>query len=465
MKQLPAALLLFCAAAAAAPAVGQSSLTPAEARAIAKEAYVYGFPLVDNYRIQYAYFVDRADKEYKAPYNTLFNSARVYTAADRAIQAPNSDTPYSFAGADLRAEPLVISVPAMDKGRFYHIQLVDMYTHNFAYIGTRTTGNGAGSYLLAGPKWKGEKPAGVKRVIRSETELAFVLIRTQLFNPADIENVKKVQAGYKVEPLSSFLRQPAPPPAPPIDFVRPAGAKEERTSLQFFTTLGFALQFCPVHPSERKLRARLAKLGVGAGRPSDPAALSPEVRKAVEAGMADAWKVYQALEQKKAKGEIGLADLFGTRAFLKNNYPYRMLAAADGIYGNSKEEAVYLGWYHDAQGKPLQGSGRYTVRFAADALPPVNAFWSVTMYEAPSRLLVANPLNRYLINSPMLPQLKRDADGGLTLYIQRDSPGKERESNWLPAPAGSFLLAARLYNPKPAAMDGTWKLPPLERQQ
>src|ERR1700704_5722336 len=182
----------------------QSSISPAEARAIAKEAYIYGFPIVDNYRIQHAYWVDRATPEYKGPWNEIWNSARVYTPADTAIQTPNSDTPYSFMGADLRSEPLVLTVPAMEKERYFSVQLIDYYTFNFDYIGTRTSGNGGGSFLLAGPGWKGDAPKGVKKVFRCETELAFPTYRTQLFDPGDIENVKKVQAGYKVQPLSAF---------------------------------------------------------------------------------------------------------------------------------------------------------------------------------------------------------------------------------------------------------------------
>ena len=161
----------------------RKAVPPAEVRAIAKDAVIWGFPLVDSYRVQYSYFVDRGGAEYKAPWNTLVNNARVYTPDDKAIQTPNSDTPYSFVGADLRAEPLVITVPAIDKGRYYSIQFIDMYTFNFAYVGSRTTGNGAGSFLLAGPDWRGDPkkpPPGIRSVIRSETEFAFLLLRTQL---------------------------------------------------------------------------------------------------------------------------------------------------------------------------------------------------------------------------------------------------------------------------------------------
>ena len=189
-----------------------AEVTPAEARAIAKDAYVYGFPLVDSYRIQHEYFVDSKSPQYKGPWNQIVNVPRVYTPADTAIQTPNSDTPYSFVGMDLRAEPLVLTVPVIEKSRYFRGHLIDAYTFNFAYIGSRATGNDGGSFLVAGPHWKGEVPKGVTKVIRSETEFVFALYRTQLFNPGDIDNVKKVQAGYKVQTLSAFLvlRHPSP---------------------------------------------------------------------------------------------------------------------------------------------------------------------------------------------------------------------------------------------------------------
>lgn len=198
--------------ASASTSVQAADATAAEARAIAKEAYIYGFPMVDSYRIQHAYFVDTKNPEYKGPWNQIINIPRVYTPADTAIQTPNSDTPYSFVGMDLRAEPIVLTVPPIEKDRYFSIQLIDWYTFNFDYIGSRTTGNDG-----AGPGWKGETPAGVKKVFRPETEFVFAVYRTQLFCPGDLDNVKKVQAGYKAEPLSAFLGQPAPAAAPEID--------------------------------------------------------------------------------------------------------------------------------------------------------------------------------------------------------------------------------------------------------
>ena len=435
-----------------------------QVRAIAKEAYIYGFPMVDNYRVQYTYFVDRQNPEYKGGWNEIHNTARVYTPADTAIQTPNSDTPYSAVGADLRAEPLVLTVPPIEQDRYYSLQFVDGYTSNFAYVGSRTTGNGGGSYLLAGPGWQGETPAGIDEVIRSDTELAFVLYRTQLFGPSDIENVKDIQARYQVAPLSVFLNQPSPAPAPAVDFVPPLTPDQQRTSPQFFEILNFAMRFAPALPEEQALRDRFAQIGIGADGDFDADELSPEMREAIVGGMADGNAELAAFKQNEIDtGKVTSAQLFGTRQELKGNYLYRMAGAALGIYGNTAAEAIYPSAANDSAGAPLTGAGEYTYRFGPDQLPPVNAFWSLTMYELPASRLVSNPLNRYLINSAMLPNLKADPDGGYTLRIQRDSPGPDLESNWLPAPEGPFTVVLRLYWPKPDALNGTWTAPLPEK--
>jgi hypothetical protein len=442
---------------------GATTATGAEARAIAKEAYIYGFAIVDNLRIQHSYFVDNASPDFKAPYNQLVNIPRVYTHEDTAVQTANSDTPYSWAGLDLRAEPLVITVPPIAPERYFCVQLIDLYTHNFDYIGSRTTGNGGGHFLIAGPGWQGEAPDGIAKVIRCETEIAIAFFRTQLFNVDDLENVKAVQAQYAVQPLSAFLGQPAPAVAPAIAFPTPLTPEGQKTSLEFFSLLNFALQFCPTHPSERELMARFATIGVGAGLPFDPGTLAPELRQAFEQGVADAWADFAAGVQLANEGKLTSGDIFGTREFLQNNYLYRMLAAALGIYGNTEAEAIYLPYYIDADGQLLNGAHRYTLHFGPGQLPPANSFWSLTMYAEPSKLMVANPIDRYLLNSTMLAQFKRDADGGLILLIQHTSPGKDDEANWLPTPAGPFSMMMRLYWPQAAALDGSWKAPSLKQ--
>jgi hypothetical protein len=456
--------LVGCALAPSLNACAAVEVSPVEARAIAKEAYIYGYPMVDGYRIQYAYFVDHDNPEFKAPWNQIRNMPRVFTPDDKVVQIPNSDTPYSTLGLDLRAEPIVITVPPIEKNRYFSVQLTDFYTFNFGYIGSRTTGNDGGSFLIAGPSWNGGLPPGIKKVFRCETEFALAGFRTQLFNPGDLDNVKKVQAGYEAQPLSQFVGTPAPPAAPKVDFIRPLTRDQERTLPEFFGILDFVLEFCPTNPSERELMARFAKLNIGAGKNFDVAKLSPEVKRAIEDGMADAWHAFAEAKKQVDAGNVTTGDILGTRKYLKNNYMYRMLAAVLIIYGNSKQEAMYPIYTMDASGQTLDGAQNcYALRFAPGQLPPVNAFWSLTMYELPSRLLVANPLNRYLINSPMLPDLVRDPDGGLTLYIQHDSPGKDKESNWLPAPSGPFLMFMRLFWPKPEALDRKWKQPTLHQ--
>src|SRR3984893_1449905 len=368
-----------------------AEITPAEARIIVKEAYIYGEPIVDNYRVQYAYFVDTKSPEYKAPWNHIWNSARLFSPADKAIQTANSDTLYSMVGADLRAEPIVLTVPAMEKNRYFSVQLIDYYTQNFDYIGTRTSGNGGGTFLLAGPGWKGEIPNGIDKVFRSETELAFPGYRTQLFNPTDLDNVKKVQAGYKVQTLSAYLGQPAPAAAPAIDFIKPLAPAEQRTSAEFFNILNFVLRVCPTVPSETALMERFAKIGVGPGKTFDVAKLAPDMKTAIEQGMADAWAEHAALQKRIDAREVSTGAFFGTREFLKDKYLYRMAGAVYGIYGNSRQEALYPSYAVDADGQNLVGVNHYALRFAPGQLPPVKAFWSLTVYDFPAQLMVANP--------------------------------------------------------------------------
>lgn len=449
-----------CGSKSEGPA-SNSAPTPQQVREIAKEAYTYGYPMVDNYRIQYAYFADKVNPQYKGPWNQTHSIARVYTPADTTIQTPNSDTPYTMLGADLRAEPLVLTVPKIEENRYFSLQFVDGYTYNFAYVGSRATGNGGGKYLLAGPNWNGEKPEGVNEVIRSDTDFALVIYRTQLFDPADIGNVKKIQDGYTVEPLSSFEHKSAAT-APAVDFYPPLSPADQKTSPDFFKVLNFVLKYAPVLPDEKQLREKFATIGIGPDGDFNPATMSPETLQAVKDGMADAWAELTAFQKGKLDtGAVTSADLFGTRQDMKNNYLYRMAGAVLGIYGNTAAEAIYPVIATDSTGAPLTGAGgnHYTVRFAPGQLPPVNSFWSMTMYKMPQSLLVENPINRYLINSPMEPGLVRDPDGGITIAVQNQSPGPGKEANWLPAPDGPFSIILRLYWPKEEALNGTWKAP------
>lgn len=436
-----------------------------ETKAIAQEAFIYGLPIVMNYAIMQEYAVNKNSDQFKAPFNEIKNLTHVATYEDTAIISPNSDTPYSILWLDLRAEPMVISVPAFEKKRYYSVMLTDGNTYNFGYIGNRSTGIGAGNYLVAGPNWKGTLPKGIKKVFTSSTPFALTIFRTQLFNAADMPNVIKVQSGYKAEPLSKFLGQTAPAAAEKIDFLpaTSAGIKDN-----FYQYLDAALAFIPVTPEDKDIRARLASIGIGPDKKFEFSDLSLEHKAAILLAMKEgneAVSKYLTEGTKKING-WNIADFFGGKDFYNGDWLKRAAAAKGGIYGNDAVEAMYPITREDVTGQILDGSKHnYTMTFKAGQLPPVNAFWSVTMYDGKTQFLIKNPINRYLINAPMLPGMKKNADGSLTLYIQNDSPGADKQNNWLPAPNGTIYLVMRLYWPKTEqpsilpAGSGSWSPP------
>lgn len=438
-----------------------------EVQAIAEEGFIYGLPLVMAYTASYEFWVDNTSGQYKGPMNELFSERRVFTPADTAVVTPNSDTPYSFACLDLRAEPWVISVPAVEKERYYSVQLCDWNTFNFGYIGSRATGVAAGDYLVAGPDWKGETPAGIQKVFGSSTQFTIAIFRTQLFGPDDMPNVVKVQDGYKLQPLSSFLKAEAPPAAPDLAFPK---ANDELAKTNFFQYLDFVLALAPPGPEETGIRAKLAKIGIGAGKKFDLKALPEEHQAAVLHGVKEGAKKVEAQVAAMGQEVNGwrIAAAFGDRGFFNGNWLLRAAAAKAGIFGNDAVEAMYPMTRWLPGGEVLDGSQHnYTLTFPAGEYPPVNAFWSVTMYDGKTQLLIENPIHRYLINSPMMPDMKKNADGSLTIYIQKDTPGPDKESNWLPAPDGPIYMVMRLYWPRTEAPSilppgqGSWKPPGL----
>jgi hypothetical protein len=450
---------------------GVPAPTLAETKAIAQEGFVFGLPIVMYYTSTYELFVDPTSSQFKAPVGQLFNEARVFTPKDTAVITPNSDTPYSMLEIDLRSEPTVISLPAVPKPRYYSVQLTDANTFNYGYMGSMTTGTGPGDYMIVGPDWKGQTPAHIKQVFHSTTPFSAVIFRTQLFNPADMPNVVKIQAGYKVQSLSAYLKKPAPSALPAINYMK---ADAEIAKKQFWQVLDFALQYIPPSPEEVPIRAKLASIGIGPGKPFDMKELSAEHKAAVLLGMKAGDD--QVDKYIKSGGALingwNVGSFFGDRAFYNGDWLKRAAAAKGGIFGNSALEAMYPLTRDLPNGEAMDGSKHnYTLTFAKGSLPPVNAFWSVTMYDGKTQFLIDNPINRYLINSPMLPGMKKNADGGLTLYFQKDSPGKDKEPNWLPAPDGTIYLVMRLYWPKetpPSILppgSGTWQPPPVVQAQ
>ena len=439
------------------------------AKDIAEAGFIYGLPIVMNYAVMYEYSVDRNSGQFKAPFNQIKNEPDVFTYKDTAIPTPNSDTPYSFVWMDLRAEPIILSVPAIDPKRYYSVMLCDGNTYNYGYIGTRATGSEAGDYMVVGPGWKGETPPGIKKVFRSSTQLSLAGYRTQLFSPDDLDNVKKVQAGYKVQTLSAYLNRPAPPRSRAIDFPK---IDKELVKTNFFEYLDFALQFAPAEPNEKEIRAQLARIGIGPGKTLNFKDLSLEDKAEIGLGMKEGErKVDEAVANAGKRINFWqVSSLPGDSAHYNGDWLKRAAAAKAGIYGNDAVEATYPLTRNDSDGQPLDGSKHnYTLTFPPGQQPPVNSFWSLTMYDGKTQLLIENPINRYLINSPMIPSMKTNADGSLTLYIQNKSPGTDKETNWLPAPSGPIYLVMRLYWPKekpPSILPvggGTWQPPGLKK--
>jgi hypothetical protein len=320
--------------------------------------------------------------------------------------------------------------------------------------------------MVAGPRWKGRAPNNVGTVFRSETDFSLGLIRTQLFDAADIDNVKKIQAGYRAMPLSQFLGKAAPAAARAIQWPK---IDKELAAKNPFGYLSFLLAFTPtIGPAaiETPMRGRFARIGIRAGKPFDVAKLSADQKEELEAGIKSGMEKIKATIDTLGGVENGwrvTTKAFGDRAMYAGDFARRAAAAMAGIYGNDAVEALYPMLAADSDGnKPDTGVNNYTLTFPAGMLPPAKAFWSVTMYDGKTQLLIDNPIKRYLINSPMLPDLKKNPDGSLTLLIQKESPGPDKESNWLPAPNGPAYIVMRIYWPEAPALDGTWKPPAVQ---
>ena len=433
-----------------------TAITAKEAREIAKEAYIFNYPLVMMYRTMYLQAIDPKSKSYSGGFGEWLHLG-TSSPKDTDIVSPNNDSPYSYAWVDTRAEPWVVTLPKIEKSRFYTSQWDDLWGFVLDNPGSVEDGNDGVSVLLASPTWKGQLPKGVKRVIQGDSEFLGTLTRTQLIEPKDLPNVKKIQKEYKLQPLSAYLGKPAPNAAPVIEW-KPWKEGVETTD-EFWAYVNFLLSYTTPNPQDKPVQDRMAKIGLVAGKPWDSASLGKDVSAAIAAGMQDA-----LAELKKGSTHITDPSLFfRSRKDLNKDYYNRALGVMVGIFGNVKKVSVYFAVPKDDQGALLDGSKHgYALTFTADHIPPAKNFWSWTMYKLPQRWLVDNPIDRYSIGSAT-PGLKTAADGSITLYFQAKSPGKDKESNWLPAPEGPFWLVLRTYGPSKAILDKTWKLPPVKR--
>jgi hypothetical protein len=449
---------VFTTARAQVSDAQEKSITTQEARQLAEEAYIFAYSMLENYKTMYAQTVNKNLPTYKAPFNQFNHFRHLLNPEFTEIVAPNNDTLYSTAWLDLGAEPVVLNLPAFPDKRYFVFQIVDMYAFNVEYIGARTTGYQSGRYLLAGPGWQGTIPKGIDGVRRTEGRYLFLLGRTAVKGMEDLPAVNALQDQYTLTPLHTYLGQPAPTPA------FPAWDPEKAASIEFINYFNFLLGQIEPGPAERPLLERWAKIGVKPGKAFDPSALTPDVRKAVAEGVAAAHEKIKT-ESLKVGRNINnwtlIAEGFGYRSMVGGKDLMRAAANMIGLYGNNPEEAYNFSAAKDSSGESLDASKHdYVIHFKAP--PPVNAFWSVTMYKQPETLLVSNPTKRYSIGD-RTPGFKTNKDGSVTIYMQHKSPGPDKESNWLPAPDGPFVLALRIYWPEQEILDGKWQPSAIEK--
>jgi len=431
--------------------------SPEEAHKIAKEAFIFAYPMLYGYKTMVAQTQDPLDPGFIGGFGRYRHYTRLNTPEDKDINAPNNDTPYSWAWLDLRAEPWVLSLPEVSGERYYTQQWFDLYTHNFAYTGARATGFGEGSYLFAGPEWNGEVPASIKKVFRSESEFIGTLTRTELKGESDVENMLAIQHKYVLQPLSEFAGQK--PPVPAAEIAWPAWNESRALSGEFIAYLNFLLQFTQPHPSEKELLKRFEKIGIKAGAPFDIKSLPRDIQQALTDGVEQGLKeIEEVMPTLTNSGEV-----YGSREQLKNNYLYRAAGAFAGIYANSVEEAFYSQWSLDSSGQPLDGKHKYVIHFEKKDLPNVKFFWSVTLFDLPGRYLVANPIDRYSLG-PRTDGIRYNDDGSLTVYVQHEQPKGDKYTNWLPAPDGPFFVTLRCYGPDDVMINGEYKLPKMKLQ-
>ena len=409
-----------------------------EARSWAREAFIYGLASVDLFRILRNFALDRTSPEFKAPLNAVHHSRALADPTDRSIVAMNVDTPYSYAWLDLRDGPVELTMPPVPEGRYMAAQLFDLYTYIVGYISPRTTGRDGGTYLIVGPDHGDAATRGLP-VFHCPTQLCLVLVRTELFDDADMGNVAELQDGVQV-------RAPGSAAAPPLVPIEPVDVRAAPT-LRFLEVLDWMLPLMPVLPENVSARAHIRELR----------AAPPELAPAITAGLADGLSDVIA----RTRTVQSSAEIFGSREMLQSDPLSRAAGAFLGILGNAAEEYLGVGYHGDAEGRPFDGAHRYRIHFPAGGLPPVGAFWSITVYDG-DQFLYANPINRYRVSSHDIGAIPEAADGGLTILVQHDPP-IDASGIWLPCPPGPFSLTFRTYLPGAAIRGGAWTAPPVSR--
>jgi hypothetical protein len=474
LKKSTTALVLSLLIGSALPytAQAQSAITEQEAHAIAVDAYVYFYSIMsmDVSRKQFT----NGMGDFKGPMNTFVNVGEYPPADFKGVVRSNFDTLYSVSWLDMTKEPVVISAPDTN-GRYYLLPMLDMWTDVFASPGWRTTGTKAGTFLVAPTNWRPDLrdkfaeefklPKDTQR-IDAPTPYVWLIGRTKTDGPPDYDAVRKIQAGYKVTLLSEYGKAPRPiefKPDPSVDMKTPPKVQVDTMSAGvYFAYAAELLKLHPPHVTDEPILAQMKKIGIEPGKSFDIGKLDPAVQRALETAPQDAQKLMVWKLPTLARVANGWSMNTDTVGVYGNYYLKRAILAQQGLGANVVEDAIYPLNLADESGKPLDGTNKYTITFEKGAAPPVNAFWSITLYDQEG-FQVGNALNRFAVSSWM--PFKNNADGSLDLYFQNESPGKDKEANWLPAPKAPFNLTMRLYAPKSEALTGKWNPPAVTRVQ
>ena len=465
LLQTLTAVALTVAAAAIFPLVSQAQpkITAEEAHAIGVDAYIYFYPLLSMDVTRKQFTNIEPGKEFgKGPMN-MFISVPQYPPADfKGVVRSNFDTLYSIAWLDLSKEPLVIAAPNTD-GRFYLLPMLDMWSDVFASPGWRTTGTEAGQFLVTPPGWTGAVPAGMSH-LPAPTPFVWVIGRTKTDGAEDYAAVHKIQAGYTVTPLSRLGKEPEAVTVkvdPAVDMKTPPKIQvDSMSAADYFTYAAELLKVNPPHSTDQPMLAQIKRLGIEVGKSFSMDALDPQIQAVLQRVPQDAQALMSWKVPTLAREVNGWSMNTDTMGVYGNYYLKRAIVTQVGLGANLPEDAIYPLNIGDSNGKPLDGANKYVLHFSKGETPPVNAFWSVTLYD-PQGFQVGNSLNRFAVSSWM--PFKSNADGSLDLYFQNESPGKDLEANWLPAPKGSFNLTMRLYGPKAEALNGKWNPPAIKQ--
>jgi hypothetical protein len=438
-------------------------VTEEEAHAIGVDAYLYFYsPITMDLTRKQLTNQEPTPGGIGGPMNSFANVGAFPTADMRVVVRPNFDTLYSSGWLDLTKEPMVVSAPDTD-GRYYLLPMLDMWTDVFASPGWRTTGTKAGNFLVTPPGWTGTVPDGMTQ-IQAPTPYVWIIGRTKTDGPADYDAVHKIQAGYKITPLSQWGKEPIAPefkPDPSVDMKTPPKFQVDTMPAdKYFAYAAELIKLHPPHITDQPIIAQLKRIGFEVGKSFDLDKADPAVKKGLASAAEDAQKLMEWKVQTLARIANGWSMNTDTMGVYGNYYLKRAIVTQLGLGANLPEDAIYPLNLADDAGKPLDGASNYVLHFDKGQTPPVNAFWSVTLYD-PQGFQVANPLNRFAVSSWM--PFKYNSDGSLDLYFQNESPGADKEANWLPAPKGPYNLTMRLYAPKAEALTGKWNPSPVTR--